>query len=89
MNHGKHVYTALVLAACAGAANAAPPPAGDKGDGSKMICRTVQEIGSRLSSKRICLTRDQWREQKASQRQDLEGAQRIRTGPDPADPTPM
>jgi predicted Fe-S protein YdhL (DUF1289 family) len=40
------------------------------------ICRTINETGSRLGSKRICLTRAEWAEQKRTQRQDLERAQR-------------
>jgi hypothetical protein len=42
----------------------------------------MDETGSRLGSKRVCLTRDQWRQQKEAQRADLEKAQRIRTGQD-------
>jgi hypothetical protein len=57
-------------------------PAPDKDAAKKVICQTVEEIGSRLAAKRVCLTRDQWREQKNSQRQDLEKSQRIRSGPD-------
>ena len=26
----------------------------------KMICEEVEEMGSRLNNKRICMTRDQW-----------------------------
>jgi hypothetical protein len=71
---------ACVAAAAFGPAVAAPHDKKDAGD--KVICRTMEEIGSRLSSKRVCLTRSQWRDQQATQRQNLEKAQRIRTGPD-------
>jgi hypothetical protein len=53
-----------------------------KSDGTKVICRELGETGSRLASKRVCLTRDQWRDQAQTQRTDLDKAQRIRVGPD-------
>jgi hypothetical protein len=71
---------ACVAAAGLTAANAATGP--KKDDGDKVICRTVDELGSRLASKRVCLTRSQWRDQQQNQRQNLEKAQRIRTGQD-------
>ena len=75
----------LMGAACSAAmlisAAAATPPA-KKPDGSKVICRELGETGSRLAAKRVCLTRDQWRDQAQMQRTDIDKAQRIRTGPD-------
>jgi hypothetical protein len=75
----------LVGAACVAAgtlatANAATPP--KKADGDKVICRTMDELGSRLASKRVCLTRNQWRQQQDMERQNLDKAQRSRSGPD-------
>jgi Spy/CpxP family protein refolding chaperone len=78
------VALASVVAAASASAFAAPPAA--KPDGNKIICRTVAEVGTRLGSKRTCLTRDQWQQQKEAERQNLEASQRIRTGPDPVDP---
>jgi hypothetical protein len=75
----------LVAAAAVSAMIAAPVGASTpskKSDGTKVICRTIDELGSRLASKRVCLTRDQWREQKDNERQNLEKAQRIRVGQD-------
>jgi hypothetical protein len=66
------------VAAIAPAVSAAPAK---KADGDKVICRTVPEIGSRLAEKRVCLTREQWRQQKDIERQNLDKI-RIRTGPD-------
>lgn len=53
-------------------------------DGSKtdVVCRAVAETGTRLGRKRICLTRDQWSEYRRVLKQELEQAQRIRSGPD-------
>lgn len=74
------VGAACVAAAGLTAANAATTS--KKNDGDKVICRTIDELGSRLASKRVCLTRNQWREQQQMERQNLEKAQRIRSGPD-------
>lgn len=70
----------LIGVALASAAFAAPK--GKKADGDKVICRELGETGSRLATKRVCLTRDQWREQAQAQRTELDKAQKIRTGPD-------
>jgi Flp pilus assembly protein TadB len=75
----------LMAAACtAGAmlASAAAAMPAKKQDTEKVICRTIDELGSRLASKRVCLTRSQWRQQQEMQRQNLDKAQRSRTGPD-------
>ena len=41
---------------------AAPPATADAKakDPKRKICETVEETGSRLSSKRICMTAEQW-----------------------------
>jgi hypothetical protein len=75
----------LIGAACSAAMLVSPAVAttpAKKNDGSKVICRELGETGSRLASKRVCLTREQWRDQAQMQRTDLDKAQRIRTGPD-------
>jgi len=75
----------LMGAACAAATLVSPALAAAparKSDGAKVICRTIDEIGSRLASKRVCLTREQWRDQAQAQRTDLDKAQKIRVGPD-------
>ena len=50
--------------------------------GAETICRAVAETGSRLARKRICLTREQWSEHRRVMKEELEAAQKIRTGPD-------
>jgi predicted secreted protein len=74
------VGAACVAAGTLAAANAATPA--KKADGDKVICRTMEELGSRLASKRVCLTRNQWRQQQDMERQNLDKAQRSRSGPD-------
>jgi len=72
--------TALVAAGfCSTGALAAD--AAKKNDSEKLICRTMDELGSRLASKRVCLTRTQWRQQEDMKREGLDKI-RIRTGQD-------
>ena len=42
---------------------------------TNLVCRDLGTIGSRLQRKRVCLTREQWAEQKRIQRSELERAQ--------------
>ena len=44
-------------------------------DPNQMICEKEQETGSRLASKRVCMTRSQWAEQRRLDRQDVDRAQ--------------
>lgn len=44
-------------------------------DPNEVICERQEEVGSRLSAKRICMTRSQWADQKTQDRQQLEKVQ--------------
>lgn len=44
-------------------------------DPNKTICEKVEIIGSRISSKRVCMTAAQWDEQKRLNREVLQQAQ--------------
>jgi hypothetical protein len=48
---------------------------------TQMVCRPIKETGSRLSKKRICMTREEWAEQKRIMRSDLDRAQTRRVEP--------
>jgi hypothetical protein len=48
---------------------------------AQMVCKPIKETGSRLSKKRICMTREQWAEQKRIMRGDLNQAQTRRNEP--------
>ena len=50
-------------------------PAAKTPDPNEVICERQEEVGSRLSSKRICMTRSQWADQKTQDRQQLEKVQ--------------
>ena len=48
-----------------------PSPAA-KDDSKRIICQTEQKIGSRLASKRVCMTAAQWKERELQTRRDLD-----------------
>lgn len=44
-------------------------------DVNKLICKREEEIGSRLASKKICLTQQQWRERADDARDQVQRVQ--------------
>ena len=45
-------------------------------DPNRKICETVEETGTRLGAKRICMTAAQWEQQRRNDRESVERAQR-------------
>jgi hypothetical protein len=62
-------------------AQSAPPPATPQDQAKpadpmgEIVCQKQEVVGSRLATRRVCLTRLQWREQRTMDRQDVERAQ--------------
>jgi hypothetical protein len=56
---------------------------GDKQDKKRTgpICREVGETGSRLGTKRICMSREQWEAQRRDAREAVDAAQMRQTNP--------
>ena len=50
-------------------------PAKKAPDPNEVVCEKQQEIGSRIATKRVCMTRSEWGEQRRLDRQDVEKAQ--------------
>jgi hypothetical protein len=50
-----------------------------KNDPGRIICEKVEQIGSRLATKRICMTAAQWAEKRRMDREDLESSQQRHT----------
>lgn len=48
------------------------------GDPTQTICEKIENIGTRLSSKRVCMTRADWAEQRRRNREEVEKAQQTR-----------
>lgn len=69
----------IALAAPAAASNAGENPApaakAEEEGQNKVVCRRVEAIGTRLSSKRVCRTKGEWDADAAANRQDLERSQ--------------
>ena len=70
--------TSLALAAspvlAQAQANSQPAPSSAK-DPNRIICQKVEETGSRVASKKVCMTAQQWEEKRRSDREYLEDAQ--------------
>jgi hypothetical protein len=60
---------------------AQPTNAGKNDDPNRIICEKVQETGSRLNTRKTCMTAAQWVEQRRRDREAVEEAQRQRTEP--------
>ena len=76
----------IMLAASAGALllTAAPALAQSQPDGQKdakqtdpnrVICEKIRETGSRLNTRKVCMTAQQWEEQRRRDRENLQDAQ--------------
>lgn len=65
------------------AGTAAADGAGAARKPNPMICERVEEIGSRLRSKKICMLKSEWDEQRRSDRANIERSQ-VQRGMQPA-----
>ena len=78
----KIVFVSALLASSASWAQA--PSGGQTNDPAfdpnEMVCRSVDDTGSRLSRSRICMTRAQWAEHYRGTRQTVERNQAARPG---------
>jgi hypothetical protein len=72
--------TILLLVASA-PASADAPKSTPKLNPDEMVCRTLQETGSRLSAHRLCMTRAEWQEMKRGHRDSLDRAQTQQVNP--------
>ena len=50
-------------------------PAQVQDEDDRIVCRNINQIGSRLNRRRICLTQAQWAEQRRVNRADMENRQ--------------
>lgn len=68
---------AAVLAAGIAPAAAAQdqPSRRDAGDPNRMVCENIGETGSRLTRRRVCMTAQEWVEQRRLTRQGIERLQ--------------
>lgn len=82
---GRLACLALMAGAAPAAAqttsSASPSPNSTQKDPNRIICERIQDTGSRLASKRICMTALQWEEQRRQDRNAVEENQRKTQGP--------
>ena len=62
---------AMILPAGALAADGEPKT----DDTQKLICKNIRDTGSRLATKRICMTEAEWAEHRRNTKQDIDKAQ--------------
>lgn len=65
----------LALTLPAAAQDAAPSHGKKARDPNEVICEKQEVLGSRLATRKICMTRSQWDEQRHSDRELLEKSQ--------------
>lgn len=67
----------LVAAATLMQAQPAPPAATARKakDPNEVVCEKIEILGTRLATKRICMTRREWAEQQAVDRQSIDRTQ--------------
>lgn len=58
----------FALALPAEAQNSAPPTAKKKTDPNEMVCEKQEVLGSRLATRKVCMTRSQWAERRQADR---------------------
>ena len=51
----------------------------EESDATKVVCRRIESIGTRLASKKVCRTQGDWDAEQAANRLDLERSQTQRT----------
>ena len=70
------VAALLGILICAPAIGQTPPRATKSAsDPNAMICEKIEVIGSRLQTKRVCMTRSEWAERRLEDRLDLDKRQ--------------
>ncbi len=69
------LLTAAAMPAAAQVSPAAGSPSPAKADPAKKICERVEETGTRLGSRRVCMTAEEWQARRASDRTEVERAQ--------------
>lgn len=54
-------------------------PTADKNDPNRIVCKREEQIGSRLTAKKVCLTVKEWQDLAQANREEVERAQ-LNTG---------
>lgn len=67
---------AILLAAPAATQNSSPtrPAAGGR-DPNRIVCERIEELGTRLGARKVCMTAAEWAEQRRQDRQQIDRLQ--------------
>jgi len=68
---------ALALLAGAQSAPLATPPAAKIEDKDPVVCQRIEETGSRLGFKKVCMRKSQWAEQRNEDRMLIDRSQTV------------
>lgn len=78
--HALRLVAAVGVLSMAAAAYADPPKtASAEGDEEKLICKTVQQTGSRLRKQKECLTAEDWRARREQTQKTMRDNERRNT----------
>ena len=72
------IFAALALVP---AIAAAEEKKADKNDPNRMICEKQEVLGSRVATKKICMTAAQWEDRRREDREAIEKGQKQARGP--------
>ena len=75
------VIFALLISTLPAAAAARPEAGSTPSSRKKMICVEETVVGSRLAAKRVCKTKEEWKQDRIEARQFLEKATNSQTNP--------
>ena len=53
----------------------------DAKDPNRIVCEKQEELGSRLGSKRVCMTAAEWQQKRLNERQMIDRSQTLQKGP--------
>ena len=70
----------MALAVVAAPALAQSQPETKK-DPNRKVCETIEETGSRVGGRRVCMTAQQWDDRRRTDREGVENVQNTRTEP--------
>ena len=66
---------AVAMAAAPALAQKEDQPASKGKDPNQVVCEKIEVLGSRVATKKVCLTRSEWAEKRRLERQELDRAQ--------------
>jgi hypothetical protein len=83
MHGGKALFAGASMALLFGAArlaaqaqaNGSPPSTAKQLDPNRIVCEKIEETGSRVSARKVCMTAQQWEDQRRRDREGLQDAQ--------------